>query len=85
MLRRGAREFDLSLADSVMIGDRCSDIAAANAAGLRQAFLISGTEQSPLQRPTPRSRLAGRGRALAYRAAVNELHAMPENCGKFPA
>jgi D-glycero-D-manno-heptose 1,7-bisphosphate phosphatase len=47
MLRRGAREFDISLADSVMIGDRCSDIGAANAAGLRQAFLISGTEQSP--------------------------------------
>ena len=47
MLRRGAREFDLSLADSVMIGDRCSDMAAANAAGLRQAFLISGTEPSP--------------------------------------
>ena len=46
MLRRGAREFDLSLAESVMIGDRCSDIAAANAAGLRQAFLISGTEWS---------------------------------------
>ena len=45
MLRRGARQFDLSLAESVMIGDRCSDIAAANAAGLRQAFLISGTEQ----------------------------------------
>jgi D-glycero-D-manno-heptose 1,7-bisphosphate phosphatase len=47
MLRRGAREFDLSLADSVMIGDRCSDVAAANAAGLHQAFLISGTEPSP--------------------------------------
>ena len=46
MLRRGAREFDFSLSDSVMIGDRCSDIAAANAAGLRQVFLISGTEQS---------------------------------------
>jgi D-glycero-D-manno-heptose 1,7-bisphosphate phosphatase len=46
MLRRGASEFDLSLADSIMIGDRCSDIAAANAAGLRQAFLISGTEPS---------------------------------------
>jgi D-glycero-D-manno-heptose 1,7-bisphosphate phosphatase len=46
MLRRGAREFNLSLIDSVMIGDRCSDIAAANAAGLRQAFLISGTETS---------------------------------------
>jgi D-glycero-D-manno-heptose 1,7-bisphosphate phosphatase len=27
-----------------MVGDRCSDVAAANAAGLRQAFLISGTE-----------------------------------------
>ena len=47
MLRRGAREFNLSLADSIMIGDRCSDIAAANAAGLHQAFFISGTEQSP--------------------------------------
>jgi D-glycero-D-manno-heptose 1,7-bisphosphate phosphatase len=47
MLRRGAREFGLSLADSILIGDRCSDIAAANAAGLRQAFLISGTEPAP--------------------------------------
>ena len=46
MLRRGAREFGLSLADSIMVGDRCSDIAAANAAGLRQAFLIHGTEPS---------------------------------------
>ena len=46
MLRRAARELSLDLAESVMIGDRCSDIAAANAAGLRQAFLISGTEQS---------------------------------------
>jgi D-glycero-D-manno-heptose 1,7-bisphosphate phosphatase len=44
MLRRGAREFGVSLADSVMVGDRCSDMAAANAAGLRQAFLIGGTE-----------------------------------------
>jgi D-glycero-D-manno-heptose 1,7-bisphosphate phosphatase len=46
MLRRAARDFNLSLADSVMIGDRCSDIAAANAAGLRHAFLITGTEAS---------------------------------------
>lgn len=44
MLRRGAREFGVSLAESVMVGDRCSDIAAANAAGLRQAFLMRGTE-----------------------------------------
>jgi D-glycero-D-manno-heptose 1,7-bisphosphate phosphatase len=44
MLRRGAREFDIELSESVMVGDRRSDIAAANSAGLRQAFLISGTE-----------------------------------------
>lgn len=44
MLRRGAREFGVKLSASVMVGDRCTDIAAANAAGLRQAFLISGTE-----------------------------------------
>jgi D-glycero-D-manno-heptose 1,7-bisphosphate phosphatase len=44
MLRRGAREFNLALEQSVMIGDRCSDIAAANAAGLQQAFLLAGTE-----------------------------------------
>lgn len=44
MLRRGAREFGIELRESVMVGDRCSDIAAANAAGLRQAFLMSGTE-----------------------------------------
>jgi D-glycero-D-manno-heptose 1,7-bisphosphate phosphatase len=46
MLRRGAREFGLELSESVLVGDRCSDVRAANAAGLRQAFLISGTEAS---------------------------------------
>ena len=44
MLRRGVREFGVSLEDSVMVGDRCTDVAAANAAGLRQMFLITGTE-----------------------------------------
>ncbi len=46
MLLRAQREFGVSLADSVMVGDRCSDIAAANGAGLRQAFLIAGTEEA---------------------------------------
>jgi D-glycero-D-manno-heptose 1,7-bisphosphate phosphatase len=46
MLRRAAREFGVSLADSVMVGDRCSDIAAANGAGLRHAFLIVGTGEA---------------------------------------
>jgi D-glycero-D-manno-heptose 1,7-bisphosphate phosphatase len=44
MLRRGAREFGVELSESVLIGDRCSDVVAANAAGLRQAFLIGETE-----------------------------------------
>jgi D-glycero-D-manno-heptose 1,7-bisphosphate phosphatase len=46
MLRRGVREFGVELSESVMVGDRCSDVAAANAAGLRQAFLIRGTEDN---------------------------------------
>lgn len=45
MLRRGAKEFGLNLSQCVMVGDRCTDIGAANAAGLRQAFLIAGTEE----------------------------------------
>jgi D-glycero-D-manno-heptose 1,7-bisphosphate phosphatase len=44
MLQRGAREFGVELSESVLVGDRCSDMGAANAAGLRQAFLMSGTE-----------------------------------------
>jgi D-glycero-D-manno-heptose 1,7-bisphosphate phosphatase len=44
MLQRGVREFGVDLRESVMVGDRCSDIGAANAAGLRQMFLIRGTE-----------------------------------------
>ncbi len=44
MLLRAAREHGLDLTQSILIGDRCSDIAAANSAGCRQAFLIAGTE-----------------------------------------
>jgi D-glycero-D-manno-heptose 1,7-bisphosphate phosphatase len=44
MLRRGAREFGVELSKSVLVGDRCSDIAAANAAGLQKTFLVRGTE-----------------------------------------
>ncbi len=46
MMLRAARELDLDLGQSILIGDRCTDIAAAKAAGLRQAFLIAGTERS---------------------------------------
>lgn len=44
MLLRAARELHLELGESILVGDRCSDVAAAHAAGLRQAFLLSGTE-----------------------------------------
>ena len=46
MLRRAAIDLELSLAESILVGDRCSDVAAANAAGLRQAFLLRGTEKT---------------------------------------
>lgn len=47
MILRAARDLDLDLSQSLLIGDRGTDIAAANAAGLRQAFLLSGTEPTP--------------------------------------
>jgi D-glycero-D-manno-heptose 1,7-bisphosphate phosphatase len=47
MLLRAARDLDLDLSQSLLVGDRCTDIAAANAANLRQAFLLSGTEPTP--------------------------------------
>ena len=44
MLLRAEREWGLDLSRSLLVGDRCSDIAAAHAAGLRIAFLKRGTE-----------------------------------------
>jgi D-glycero-D-manno-heptose 1,7-bisphosphate phosphatase len=59
MILRAARDLSLKLADSILIGDRCSDIAAAHAAGLRQAFLLTGTEPDPCSHPcTPVQSLA---------------------------
>ncbi len=47
MLLRAARELDVDLARSVLVGDRCSDIEAGLAAGVRQCFLVKGTERVP--------------------------------------
>jgi D-glycero-D-manno-heptose 1,7-bisphosphate phosphatase len=44
MLRRAAVDLGLELSESVMVGDRCSDVAAGNAAGLRRVFLLQGSE-----------------------------------------
>ncbi len=46
MLLRAARDLGLDLSQSILVGDRCSDIAAAYAAGLREAFLLRGNEES---------------------------------------
>jgi D-glycero-D-manno-heptose 1,7-bisphosphate phosphatase len=51
MLLRAARDLNLGLSASILIGDRCSDIAAANAAHLRAAFLLTGTEPHPCPHP----------------------------------
>jgi D-glycero-D-manno-heptose 1,7-bisphosphate phosphatase len=51
MLLRAQRELGVDLSRSLLVGDRCSDIAAANAAGVRQAFLLSGTEKTPCAGP----------------------------------
>ncbi len=45
MLLRAARDLGLDLQRSVLVGDRCSDVAAAQAAGLLRAFLLAGTER----------------------------------------
>lgn len=48
MLLRAARGLGLSLADSMMIGDKPSDIQAARAAGVGRAYLVrSDNEESP--------------------------------------
>lgn len=47
MLFRAAQELGIDLRSSVMVGDRCTDVGAANAAGLRKAFLLRGTETGP--------------------------------------
>jgi D-glycero-D-manno-heptose 1,7-bisphosphate phosphatase len=51
MLLRAARDLNLNLAQSILVGDRCSDIAAAHAAGLRHVFLMRGTEPEPCAQP----------------------------------
>lgn len=44
MLLRAAKEHHLDLARSIMIGDRCTDIGAAAAAGVPLRIFLPGTE-----------------------------------------
>jgi D,D-heptose 1,7-bisphosphate phosphatase len=47
MLLRAAEELGLSLPESLMIGDKPSDIAAARAAGVGRAYLVASNNEEP--------------------------------------
>ena len=48
MIIRAARELNLSLPNSILIGDRPSDIQAARAAGIGKAFILSSECLKPI-------------------------------------
>ena len=50
MLLRAAREHHINLRQSILIGDRCSDIEAGAAAGVKSLILLAGTESEACQR-----------------------------------
>lgn len=47
MMQRAAAEHKLDLGRSVLVGDRCTDIAAGAAAGVPNLFLFGTTESTP--------------------------------------
>lgn len=47
MLLQAAAEHGIDLARSVLVGDRCSDLQAGNAAGVPKLFLFGTTEAGP--------------------------------------
>jgi D-glycero-D-manno-heptose 1,7-bisphosphate phosphatase len=53
MLLQAAREHGLDLGQSLLIGDRASDMEAGAAAGIRKCFLLKGTELSPSEILSP--------------------------------
>jgi rfaE bifunctional protein nucleotidyltransferase chain/domain len=60
MILEAARELGLALADSIMIGDKPSDIVAARAAGVGHAYLVqSDNLESGLDMVVPDGRYAG--------------------------
>lgn len=53
MLLRAAAEHGIDLARSVLVGDRCTDLQAGNAAGVSSLFLFGTTEPKPCALTVP--------------------------------
>jgi D-glycero-D-manno-heptose 1,7-bisphosphate phosphatase len=53
MILRAAAEHHLDLQQSVLVGDRCTDIAAGAAAGIPHLFLFGKTETNPCENDVP--------------------------------
>ena len=53
MLLRAAAEHNIDLSRSVLVGDRCTDLQAGNAAGLSKLFLFGETEATPCSSSFP--------------------------------
>lgn len=75
MLRRAARELEIDLAQSWMVGDRWRDIDCGVAAGCRTIFIDYGYDEKLRARPTFR---AG---SLLEAAALILAHASPHPSG----
>lgn len=56
MLLQAANDFDLDLAQSIFIGDRCTDMAAGHTAGVGTLALLAGTEKEACP-PPPKIRM----------------------------
>ncbi|HUZ05781.1 MAG TPA: HAD family hydrolase [Acidobacteriaceae bacterium] len=52
MLMQAAEKFHLDLSQSILIGDRCTDMLAGAAAGVGTLALLKGTEKKPCVAPT---------------------------------
>lgn len=51
MILRGARELNLSLPDSILVGDKPSDIQAARAAGVGKVYIVNSDSAEPVLEP----------------------------------
>ncbi len=58
MLLHAAREFQLDLTQSMFIGDRCTDMAAGEAAGVGTLLLLDGMEAEPCAQAKSYRRIA---------------------------